>query len=655
MAISGDVNGKVKNISVSDVLHVPQLRTNLLSIGKITDRNCVVIFDKREAKIINKKGETILAADRKEGLYYIREASSELNSNVVTDQNVKDDPMEVWHVKMGHLNVRDLIDGDRNGKIQGMNLGNTKRNFNCKICFSEKMTRAPFSKSERNSKLLEIIHTDVCGPMRVKSVGGARYIATFIDDYSRWCVIRLLKNKSDVLSAFKDFNAAAHTPQQNGVAERRNRTLMDMTTCLLKQSNLPSSFWGEAVNTSNYIRNRCPSRNLDGMTAFEKWTGKVPDVSEFQIFGSQVFTLNRLPTKGKLESRSKNGIFVGYSKESKGYRVWIPSEHRIDITRDVKFIELPKKSTELESGNETRNDNNANLELILSPRNKSDHRHLEENEAEIESVDDWNDAEDLSSDELNDEEFVEQNEDDEARDDNQQNVNNQRRGRGRPQNVRTGERRRPRKRYNMVNCSNSIEEIVSLTEIPLQQAVRGPDAQKWNDAITSEIKSIIKNDTWVLTDRPNDKAVIGSRLILRNKYKKDGTLDRRKARVVARGFAQRPGIDFDETFPPVARLNSIRCITATAAEHNMTIKQFDITNAYLNGYLDEKVLMEVPKYNAHALEQIVESENSDSVVGRKAKKMLNDLKSGNKVCLLKRALYGLRQAGRCWNDKSTKN
>lgn len=189
--------------------------------------------------------------------------------------------------------------------------------------------------------------------MRVESNGKARYIVTFIDDYSRWCEIRLLKRKDEVFGAFKDFKVMAenlhgkkikslqsdngkeyrneafdtflkengiarrltvtHTSEQNGVAERRHRTLMDMTRCLLFQSSLPLSFWGEAVNTANYIRNRCPSKSFEGRTVYEKWTGKIPNVGHFKEFGFEVFTLDREPIRGKLEPRSKRGMILRIS------------------------------------------------------------------------------------------------------------------------------------------------------------------------------------------------------------------------------------------------------------------------------------------------------------------------------------------------------
>lgn len=203
-------------------------------------------------------------------------------------------------------------------------------------------------------------------------MGGSRYFATFIDDSTRWCEVRFLKRKSDVLDAFQevkhlmenqtgkrikciqsdngkeycniDFDqylkkcgikrrlTVPHTPEQNGVAERRNRTLTEMARCLLIQSGLPPSFWAEAVATANYLRNRCPSRPLSGKTAFEKWYKKCPNICHLRIFGSKVFILDKTPGKGKFEPRSKEGIFIGYSQESKAYRIWIPEKKEVEVS-----------------------------------------------------------------------------------------------------------------------------------------------------------------------------------------------------------------------------------------------------------------------------------------------------------------------------------
>ena len=100
-----------------------------------------------------------------------------------------------------------------------------------------------------------------------------------------------------------------HTPQQNGIAERKNRTLIETARCMMLQANLPPHFWAEAVQTANYIRNRCPSKILGGETAFKYWTGKRPSISHFKIFGSLVLSLDKNPSKGKFDTRSKNCYF----------------------------------------------------------------------------------------------------------------------------------------------------------------------------------------------------------------------------------------------------------------------------------------------------------------------------------------------------------
>jgi len=191
---------------------------------------------------------------------------------------------------------------------------------------------------------------------------------------------------------------------------------------------------------------------------------------------------------------------------------------------------------------------------------------------------------------------------------------------------------------------------MSVNEIPFFQAVSDPDGDDWQDAIYDEIKSLIRNDTWTLVNRPDHGKTIGCRIVLRNKRKANGDLERRKARVVAKGFALRPGIDFYDTFTPVARLSSLRILMAIAVEQGMEVDQIDITAAYLNGVMDNAVFMEKPDLLHEMLERVVRSESDIDLV-KKARKMLSQLKSGDKVCKLNKSLYGLRQAGRQWHAR----
>lgn len=385
--VTADVNGENKLVSLSTTLHVPDLRTNLMSVSKITDSGFDVIFSKENAKVLNRNGDIKLVADRIGGLYYAREIKDKSDSKpscaLSTSVNLSD--LELWHRRLGHVNARDLIEAKRHGTINGLKFD--AKEFTCETCLKGKMTRAPFpKKSNRVTELLDLIHSDVCGPMRVESMGKAKYFIEFIDDHSRWSEVRFLRHKSEALQATKEFIAFAenqtgknvkcfqsdngleftgkdfdiflkkkdisrrltvpYCPEQNGIAERRNHTLLDMARCLLTQSGLPSKFWAEAINTANYIQNRCPSKSINGLTPYQLWTGNVPDVGYFREFGCHVFCMNREPGRGKLDQRSKKRIFLGYSTESKGFRIWLPEENKVVISRDVKFIEDTKSRTE---------------------------------------------------------------------------------------------------------------------------------------------------------------------------------------------------------------------------------------------------------------------------------------------------------------------
>ena len=225
------------------------------------------------------------------------------------------------------------------------------------------------------------------------------------------------------------------------------------------------------------------------------------------------------------------------------------------------------------------------------------------------------------------------------------------RGPGRPRIIRTGQRGRPRRQHqpSRENAEFDGSDLVNLAEVPFRSAMHSNDAEHWLKAIVSEVESILQHDTWKLVDRPKDKEVIGSRFVLRNKNHADGTLERRKARLVARGFAQRPGFHFNDTFAPVARMSSIRLLTSLSARRSMHIRHLDIASAYLNGDIDEELFMEPPQLLEDALRTISTDRSSGKAVRERAASMLRELQTGDKVCLLKKALYGLRQADRSWH------
>jgi hypothetical protein len=247
----------------------------------------------------------------------------------------------------------------------------------CEACLLGKMTKMHFSGfPERASDLLELIHTDVCGPMSTTSRAGYQYFITFIDDLSRYGYVYLMKHKSETFEKFKEFQSevdnqggkkiktlrsdrggeylshefSSHlkswrivpqltppgTPQRNSISERRNRTLLDMVRSMMSQSDLPLSFWGYSLETSAFTLNREPSKSVV-KTPYEMWTSKTPNLSFLENLGCEVY-VKKLQSD-KLTPKSDKCIFVGYPKETLRYYFYNRSECKVFVARNDVFLE----------------------------------------------------------------------------------------------------------------------------------------------------------------------------------------------------------------------------------------------------------------------------------------------------------------------------
>jgi hypothetical protein len=229
----------------------------------------------------------------------------------------------------------------------------------------------------KSTRRLELIHSDVAGPMKTESFGGAKYFVTFIDDYSRCVTVYPMKYKSEVLEKFKEWEAAVtnqaeckiktlrtdngvseytstefqdflkekgirhettvpHSPQQNGVAERMNRTLQEAALSMILHVGLSKAFWAEAVCNAAYVRNRVIT-TATAVTPYERWYGKKPDVSNLRVFGCTAYAHVPDASRQKLDQKAVKMRFVGYSLTQKGYRLYDENRQRIFIRRDITF------------------------------------------------------------------------------------------------------------------------------------------------------------------------------------------------------------------------------------------------------------------------------------------------------------------------------
>ena len=446
--------------------------------------------------------------------------------------------------------------------------------------------------------------------MNTRSLGGAEYFLTFIDDKTHYVWVYVLKRKDQVFERFLEWKALVEkssgrklkvlrsdnggeytsaefedylksegvrhectvpkTPEQNGVAERMNRTLMETVRSMLANAKLPQKFWAEALSTAAYLRNRSPTKAVKQMTPFEAWTNEKPNVEHLRVFGCDAYSHVAKDERQKLDSKARKCIFVGYGAETKGYRLYDPKRGKVFYSRDVLF-------------------NESSHDIEKEQSDLGEKRYVEFNY----SSDDEVPTEDTVTDEAT-----------------------------KPVLRRSGrERRRPDYYREQANLANG--QLMEPTTV--EEALASTDKEKWLDAMEKEMESLHGNDVWDLVELPKDRKAVGSKWVFKLKVGADGSVERHKARLVAQGFSQKFGADYDETFCPVVRLESLRTVIALAVQNGLKLHQVDVTTAFLNGELEEEVYMKQPKgFVAKGQEHL--------------------------VCKLKRSIYGLKQSPRCWNS-----
>jgi transposase InsO family protein len=602
-----------RHLDLIDVYYVPQFKRNLISVSCLNKFGYSVTFNK--VFIISKNDKIICQGTLENGLYFLHRNISHSLDTEITEPNHKrvklsKDETYLWHLRLGHINLNRIKRLVSDGPLSDLKVDDLPT---CESCLEGKMTKRTFSaKGARATECLGLIHTDVCGPMSIQARGGYEYFITFTDDYSRFGYVYLMRHKSDAFDMFKAFKAevenqlekhikilrsdrggeylsgefqqylidngivsqfsAPGTPQQNGVAERRNRTLLDMVRSMLSYSTLPISFWGYALQTAIYILNDVPSKSVP-KTPHELWTGRKPSLQHLRIFGCPAHVLKGKTEK--MESRSETCIFVGYPKETKGYYFYSPSDLKVFVSTNAKFLEK-----------DYMNDFVPRSRIVLNemsgdtiPREVTQPNPI------------------VSSDPTQ----------------GQQPTIPRRSGRVRTQPER------------YIGLGESVENLPDDDDpYTYKEAMEDVDSRHWQKAMQSEIESMFDNKVWSLVDLPKGIKPIGCKWVYKRKRGMDGKVETFKARLVAKGYTQKEGIDYEETFSPVAMLKSIRILLSIAASLDLEIWQMDVKTAFLNGSLDESIYMMQP-------EGFIEKGQME------------------KVCKLQKSIYGLKQASRSWN------
>lgn len=609
--------------------------------------------------------------------------------------------------------------------------------------------------------------------MQNQSIEGKRYFLTYIDDKSDAVFIYFLATKDEQESKFDEFCAMvenqfettvkvirsdrggeymsksfqsklkakgilhertnAHTPQQNGKAERMNRTLMEAARSMMHAAGLSNGFWQEAVRTAVHVRNRSPKQALRWRTSSEVLTGSVPDVSYFRVFGCLAYRHIHGTERKKLDAKADACVFVGYEPGTKGYRLWDKRTRTLTTSIDVIFDEtvFPNRPTP-PSSNEAPGPGpwpttyySVDLQVpstaplrthpaaqpITQPtqppsssqqtapatsyaaqaRKPSQIPTLSQPSTPVSSISRADKGKGRAVTEHDDspgayrpftQPILDAEEHRPRRDPSttgatrrserarkppappgvpdDPKATDKELAQGRPgkwtpgvwQTVQPTKSRKsgkamkyahpdalfddkgervdtlPRGPLDDENADAIVDAVIASVSAGLRepatykQALKSDQRDEWLQAMDDEIQGLVKQGTWEIVDLPEGRRAIKCKWVFKLKTDETGEVERFKARLVAKGFSQIQGIDYEETFAPVARLESWRYLVALAAHLDWEIHQIDFDQAYLNGELDEEIYMEQPE---------------GFEVG-----------ASGKVCRLRKALYGLKQAGRQW-------
>ncbi|KAJ0799808.1 putative RNA-directed DNA polymerase transcription factor Lambda-DB family [Helianthus annuus] len=726
------------NLALNNVLVVPNLTKNLLSIGKLTEDNLVdVVFSHPYFYIQDRRTKQTLARGcREDGLYVLRQPHEAL----VSTSTCPKASFELWHSRLGHVNFDIVSLLKTNGCLSFTSV--LPKPGLCSPCELAKAKRQPFSYNNKRASLpLEIIHCDLWGPSPIKSVDNFVYYVAFIDDYSRFTWLYPLRAKSDFFNALSIFvpfvqtqfstkikvfqsdggteftnnrvrilfeqNGTQHrmscpyTPQQNGRVERKHRHVVETGLAMLFNAKLPTKYWVDAFSSAVFIINRLPSPILQGKSPFELLYHQIPNYAMFRTFGCRVFPCLRDYAPHKLSPRSIPCIFLGYCSKYKGYRCFDPCLSRIYITRSARFdennfpfdglsiaskpldmldvttfLDVSPISTNKPTTNvhphpirptvPTSSQINPPLTVPFFPANslgptpapaQPDTNVLPSNPSSLSGADSFSGPGPTSDippyvssgptvgpaptgpvDPLPpvgpispQTDHVESSTTTSPT--SSPNVTP-------PISPQAPPNPPPLPSHPMMTRAKSgifkIRHRVDLAHtdtIPLHRALfangdpttfhNASKDTKWVKAMEAELQALNNNNTWILVPRPNNVNVVGSKWIYRTKFRSDGSIERYKARLVAQGYSQVPGLDYTHTFSPVVKATTVRTVLALSVIHNWHLHQLDVNNAFLHGHLTEDVYMEQPK-------GFISSQFPSH------------------VCKLNKAIYGLKQAPRAW-------
>ncbi|GKB28011.1 retrovirus-related pol polyprotein from transposon TNT 1-94, partial [Tanacetum coccineum] len=675
-----------------------------------------VTFRKHTCFVQNLDGVDLIKGSRGTNLYTISVEDMMRSSPIFLLSKASKSKSWLWHRRLNHLNFGTLNDLARKDLVRGLPRLKFEKDHLCSACQLGKSKKATHKPKTINTitEVLHTLHMDLCGPLRVQSINGKKYILVIVDDYSRFTWVNFMRSKDEtpafVINLLKQLQVSLNktvrfvrtdngtefvnkdltdfyesvdithektimrTPQQNGVVERRNRTLVEAARTMLIFSKAPLFLWAEVVATACYTQNRSFIHTLHNKTPYELVHDKKSDLSFLCIFGALCYPTNDSEDLGKLKAKADIGFFVGYAPNRKGYRIYNKRTRQIMETIHVTFDELTEQ-TDLVHSSSGPNPNlltpgpissglvpnsalaipyvpptNKDLELLFQPMfdeyfetPTGDHQMpyvpaVPPPGIPTDPLVSISFDHNAPSGSLSPSSSVHQS-----------------------SSVHHGVATEHHFEVNpfaatehepFVNVfapdpnSEASSSRTLMITTPNQSTQPHEHIRKWTDSHpldniignpsrpVSARKQLATDALWCfynseLVPPPDCAMIIALKWIYKVKLDEYGDVLKNKARLIAKGYRQEEGLDFEESFAPVARLEAIRNFLANAASKNMTVYQMDMKTAFLNGELKEEVYVSQP-------EGFVDPDRP------------------HHVYRLKKALYRLKQAPRAWYDTLSK-
>ncbi|XP_024164226.1 uncharacterized protein LOC112171246 [Rosa chinensis] len=353
--------------NLKNVLYVEGLQANLISVSQLSDDFEEVRFNKLRCLVLDGKGKSVMGGLRSKDHCYCVNANDSMSSQICLSSSSTEDTLNLWHRRLCHVNYQDLVKLSTKEGVRGLLKLSGKPSGMCEGCKLGKQTRSShrITKFVSTSQPLDLMHMDFVGPIQTRSLGGKKYMLVLVDDFSRFTWVKFLSEKSDAFDNFQSLckmilneqyssnrcivrlrtdhgtefeNAsfdkfccemgikhefsAPKTPQQNGVVERKNRVLIEMGTVMLNFANLAHTFWAEEISNACYTINRVIFRPGTEKTPYEVLKGKKPNVSHLRVFGNPCYIYRDREYLAKFDVKSDKGVFLGYSLNSRAYRVY---------------------------------------------------------------------------------------------------------------------------------------------------------------------------------------------------------------------------------------------------------------------------------------------------------------------------------------------